>query len=801
MRNRVTQGVRSFPYRRSTAIGPALATQGGWGVLFGNLDPVDPAARDENAVLGVIQVMSGEHPTLCPRVVRQFIRNRTRRRSIRVLEDDSCHGSKWLTGLISPRHVRAPLAPTGWSAGGKRASAGLFLVHAWLWTRPVEGFTQALNGYFDVDDALARYLRRRAAREFAAERAEKRALESPQGVEARQETVRETFLEAIGGLPGRMDDPSVETMGSLTHDGYEIERVVLESRPNFHVTTNCYMPAGEGPHPAILFLCGHVQAAKADPTNQKACIELAQNGILVLIIDPIAQGEREQYRDPETGEAVVRGGGGVFPHCYAGHQCFYAGGNLARYLIHDARRGLDYLRRRRDVDNARIGVTGASGGGTQAQYLGLIDDRVAAVAPVCAVTEREEWLKTGKRVDAEQAIRGAIAQGINYDDFLAAQAPRPLCIGAAASDEYFPIEGVYEAYERTARAYELCGSPDDVELIVAQEPHCSVYDLGGRIFEWFCQALGAGAYDPQNDHPVHDASALNCTTHGSVRDAYEEERTIDDLIGRFASTSGTGMSRRQGGSSGPGQVRQAVRKTFDLDRERTTLHPRYVRTDRVDGLTVEYVYFMTERDPDAIVSGVVVSEEGVSDDRPAVVLFEEGTDELPHRQDEVASLAAEHGTVFVFDPRGTGAVRNRPIPIPSWVTDYYGIYGTEFKLGYDALLLGESLFGMRVYDVCRAIEFLMAKAGNPRDENSAGGIDLIGEGIGAYQALYAAVAEDGIGSLELRDLGPGFRQMATDREFPYDPRLTVFDVIDNCDVPDALGALADRSVRVVRKSD
>jgi len=36
---------------------------------------------------------------------------------------------------------------------------------------------------------------------------------------------------------------------------------------------------------------------------------------------------------------------------------------VARYFIHDARRTVDYLVSRADVDANRVGVTGCSGGG------------------------------------------------------------------------------------------------------------------------------------------------------------------------------------------------------------------------------------------------------------------------------------------------------------------------------------------------------------------------------------------------------------------------------------------------------
>lgn len=660
----------------------------------------------------------------------------------------------------------------------------------------MDGFDDAVNGYFDVRDQLRRYLLARAAEGFSAEREAKRSIDSRAQFEDRRERVREAFLSGIGGLPDRPADPSAETMGVLHRSGYSVELLTFESRPDFHVTANCYVPDGDGPHPGILFLCGHVDAAKADPWNQRACIELALNGFVVLVVDPVAQGERVQYRDPETGERIVGGGGGVFAHCYAGQQCFYAGANLARYVVHDARCGLDYLESRPDVDADRLGVAGASGGGIQTLYLSLVDDRIDAAAPCCSVTEREEWLETGKRIDAEQVIHGAIPGGINYDDLVTALAPRPVCVGAARSDEYFPIEGVHETIERAQRVYDLYGAPGDVSLVLADETHCSVYELGDGVFEWLCAELGDAAYEAHGDLAVLDEAELWCTPEGSVRESYADERTIDDLIREHvaagAPDAGTVLTT-EGDAGYAVRLRERLVEQFDLDRAPPEPHPRYVRRDESEDLRVEHVLFKTERDPDVVVTGVLVSDSGASGGPPAVVLYEEGTEELPERSGEVRALAAEHGTVLVFDPRGVGAVRDREIPIPSWVEDYYGIYGTEFKLAYDALLLGTSLFGMRVYDSLRAADFLRSVTGADR-------VSFVGEGVGAYHALYAAGVARGVEGVGLRDLGPSFAGMATSREYPYDPRLTVYDVVGNCDVPHLLAALEERGVSVDRSA-
>lgn len=657
----------------------------------------------------------------------------------------------------------------------------------------MNNFEAAVNGYFDVEGQLSRYLRHRAAEYFSNEREEKRAIDSKREFEARRERIRRSFCSSIGGLPNRSDECSVETSGVLKRDGYTVELVVFESHPDVHVSANCYVPEGDGPHPGILFLCGHVERAKADRLNRKACIELALNGFVVVIIDPIAQGERTQYTDPETGESLVSGAGGVFAHCYAGQKCFYAGANLARYMIHDARCALDYLHGRPDVDSDRIGVTGTSGGGIQTAYLSLLDDRIDAAAPCCAITERSEWLKTGKRIDAEQTVYGAISRGINFDDFVTAMAPRPVCIGAATSDEYFPIEGVHESFDRAQRVYDLYDAKENVDLVVTDATHCSVYELGNGIFEWLCDQLGDSEYE-FHDACVDESLPL-CTPEGSVRGAYDDEQTIDDLIREYIEKnhSEAGSVPVIGDRAAyTARLRRSLIDRFDLDREDCELYPRYIAQSESEGLNSEYVFFKSERDPDIVVTGVLVSESEPSG-TPAVVLYEHGTEELPERSADVASLVSEYGTVFVFDPRGVGAVRHRSIPIPTWIDDYYGIYGTEFKLAYDALLLERSLFGMRVYDVLRAIEFL-------RSETNSEEITLVGEGIGAYHALYTATVDEDVVTIDLRDLGPSFHEMATG-EFPFDPRLTVYDVIGDCDVPHVLRALDDRELYVDRSTD
>ncbi|WP_415379770.1 alpha/beta hydrolase family protein [Halosimplex sp. TS25] len=660
----------------------------------------------------------------------------------------------------------------------------------------MDGFGDAVDGYFDVEDQLSRYLLRRAEARLGSSGGTGTLddVESRADAETHRERVRSFLTASIGGLPDRPADLGVETTDRREREGYGVECVTFESRPDYHVTANCYVPDGDGPHPGILFLCGHAGPAREDEWNQRACIDLAENGFVVLVVDPLGQGERRQYEDLDHDDAKVSGGGGVFPHSYAGQKCFYAGTNLARYVIHDDRCALDYLCGRPDVDEERIGVTGTSGGGLQTIYLSLLDDRVDAAAPCCSVSERYEQLKTGNRTHAEQALVGSVDRGIDYDDLLAALAPLPLRVGAAAHDRYFPIEGVHDAFDRVRDVYACYDAEDEVDLTVADAPHCAVWEFRDDVFEWLCDRLDAGEYRPVRDLAPLDESAVRCTESGNVLDEYADERTIDEVIAAHVTArypDGGASPRVDDGGDYGEQLRATVTERFDLDREACDLHPRVVHRTTEDGVAVERVWFRTERDPDAVVAGVLASDPETDPESPAVVLFDRGTAELPERSEAVASLAEAYGAVLVFDPRGVGAVRNRTIPVPSWADDYYGTFGTEFKFANDALLLDTSLLAMRVFDVLRAADVL-------RSETGAAQVSFVGEGVGSYHALYAAAVAENVARVELSDLGPSFYEMATRRAVPFDSRLTVADVIGDCDLPHLLAALEQRGIPVDR---
>src|SRR5262249_10357601 len=124
---------------------------------------------------------------------------------------------------------------------------------------------------------------------------------------------------------------------------------------------NLYAPtSSDGPFPAIVLAPGHGSGGKTENWSWGA--NFARNGIIALAYDPIGQGERLQYYDTDRKASFI--GNPTGEHGEANVGPMLLGDNIARYMVNDAMRGVDYLAGRKDVDSSRIGAFGCSGGGT-----------------------------------------------------------------------------------------------------------------------------------------------------------------------------------------------------------------------------------------------------------------------------------------------------------------------------------------------------------------------------------------------------------------------------------------------------
>ncbi|MCB1231113.1 MAG: acetylxylan esterase [Verrucomicrobiae bacterium] len=407
------------------------------------------------------------------------------------------------------------------------------------------------------------YLRKRvhAALDERLERFE--ALETPEQIAAYQERLKTFFRETIDLDSFERGPLKARVTGKLERDGYSVEKVIFESLPGFSVTANLYLPGGEGPFPGILHPCGHSSNGKAYEAYQRANILLARNGFAVLCYDPIGQGERLQLIDPKTGKKLP---GNSSEHLVLGVAPVLLGRSLASYMIWDGMRAIDYLQSRPEIDPDRIGCTGNSGGGNMTSFLMTLDDRIQAAAPGCFTTTTRRKNESPGPGDPEQNLFAQTREGLDHPDFTIMRAPKPTLILAATYD-YVPIEGAWDAFRQSKRIYTKLGYPERVDLIEAPEKHGFTRRMREGVVRFFSRWLkgeNVEVFEPESVRVEKDAE-LQCTSKGQVlrmegeRSLFEVNRERANALKAARTEAWAGLNREE--------RREAVREVLGIEPE------------------------------------------------------------------------------------------------------------------------------------------------------------------------------------------------------------------------------------------
>ena len=642
-------------------------------------------------------------------------------------------------------------------------------------------FGANVNGFHDVSDQMIDNLRRRAEAHFRRQEAAKAELTSIAAFEEHRKRVRDHFMTAIGGLPEERTPLNVQCTGSLDRGSFTIEKLIYESLPEFYVTAALYVPKGiVSPQPAVVFVHGHSDLGKSYPVYQAVCVDLAANGFVVLAVDPPGQGERFQYFDPEQGERII--GPCTTEHTYAGLQFTLGGASIGRHFIWDVMRGIDYLETRPEVDPTRIGLTGNSGGGTQSCLLMMSEPRFAASVPCTFVMTLESYMKTGQAQDSEQIVPGCFVHGPDHDDYITAMAPKPVLVGAAAYD-YFPIEGAIEAVDRAKRIYSLYGAEDKVDIAIGPTRHEYSSPLREACVNWYKHHFRGESPDFTTSEPeTLPDEALWATPNGQVLDLYPNSRTVFDLNRERLEMSPVPQF---GVNRDTDQMRERIAEVLGIPEGRNQkIYPRIVAENVVDGYRTEEIFFFSESN--IVVTGVFIHPlEGTPVEQTDLVVFKNGTNDNPDKREWLEGRLASGRQLFVFDPRGVGGVQTR-----SFNRDVHPHDG-EFKLACDAMMLGISTMGLRVFDILRGYNYLRTRVDVEQ-------IGLYGVGKSALYAYFAGALEDGFAALEFEDLLYSYRNLMDTRYYDqgrYDLEVMGWGILQNFDLVDLAPCFGNRPIR------
>lgn len=270
-------------------------------------------------------------------------------------------------------------------------------------------------------------------------------------------------------------------------DGYTVENVAFESLPGYWVTGNLYLPAKiSGKIPGVLSPHGHGANVRLGAPVQTRCAAFARMGAAVFAWDMVGIGESQPCRHKRS--------------------------QVMRLQTYNSMRVIDFLLSLSFVDEDRLAVTGASGGGTQSFLLAALDDRIDVSVPVVQVSAH---FYGGCECESGMPIHKSATHQTNNVEIAAMFAPKPQLIVSDGGDWTVNTPRVEYPYVRNV--YQLFGAEDQVaNAHFADEGHNYGPSKRTAAYRFLAQHLGLDLAAVQNDS-------------GEIDESFITVQSLDDL--------------------------------------------------------------------------------------------------------------------------------------------------------------------------------------------------------------------------------------------------------------------------------
>ena len=319
--------------------------------------------------------------------------------------------------------------------------------------------------------------------------------------------------------------------GKIERDRYTVEKVFFASTPGHYVCGNLYRPElklkqikpgseKDGKFPAVLFAHGHWAKGRFQETPDAEAKAMVARGE-----EPDV--ERARYFMQAIPATLAKLGFVVFQYDMVGYADSTAVGHVARSGVPandgfaDAEgelrlqslmglqtlnsvRAVDFLCELNDVDDTRIGVTGASGGGTQTFLLAAIDDRIKAAVPAVMVSTA---MQGGCVCENCSLLR----VGTGNIELAGLFAPKPQALPSAND---WTKEIMTKGYPELRKLYKLLGAEDNISAKAwTRLPHNYGRPAREYMYGWFSKHLkGVEEEIPESPFkpvPVADLSVFD----------------------------------------------------------------------------------------------------------------------------------------------------------------------------------------------------------------------------------------------------------------------------------------------------
>lgn len=637
--------------------------------------------------------------------------------------------------------------------------------------------------FSDAQNALYHHFTSEAFRLLDSRAEEISQIKSPDEWLKRQSTMREAMWKALGTFPEKTP-LNAKITGKVKKNGYSIENVIYESLPGFYVTASLFIPDKvKRPAPAILFCSGHSTGVYRLPSYQLPLLNLVKKGFIVLAIDPIGQGERLQYFNPETGESVI--GSSTKEHSYPSAQVSLIGKSVARYFVWDGIRGIDYLISRKEVDPKRIGVHGLSGGGTQTAYISALDERVAASAPAGYITSYKRLMESVGVQDGEQNFYHGISDGIDHADFVEVRAPKPTLIMATTRD-FFSIQGARETFKEVKNIYGIFGKPDNIEITEDDYGHGYTKKNREAMYAFFQKHLMLPGSSAEEEVDFPTAQELQKTSTGQLSTSLGGESVF---------------SLNQKEAENMLKELQASRSDLEKHLPKVISSAKKLSGYIEPSLTDEPVFTGRIQKNNYVIEKYFVKGEGnyVIPYLLFIPVMTNGKAVLYLHPSGKSAEAAEGGQIEWFVNKGFTVLAPDLLGIGElgpgvFKGDAY-IENTSYNMWYTAMQIGRSIAGVQAADVVKLTHIMLKN--NKMNE-------VYGVAIKEMSPLllHAAAFDTGITRIALVEPYSSYRSVVMNRFYKTDfLHSLVPGALTAYDIPDLAAALAPRKLMISGMTD
>jgi dienelactone hydrolase len=633
------------------------------------------------------------------------------------------------------------------------------------------------------DKALAEYFRNETTRVNASTFANIKTLADWQ----HERVIAKQQLQEMLGLSPMPEktDLKANITGRVEHEQFFVENLHYQSLPGLYVTANLYVPKNLTKKvPAILYVCGHGQVKTNGVSfGNKTAYQhhgewFARNGYVCLTIDTIQLGELE----------------GIHHGTYREGMWWWnsRGYTPAGVEAWNSIRGLDYLQSRPEVDGEKLGVTGRSGGGGYSWWTAALDERIKAAVPVAGITDLQNHVVDGCVEGHCDCMFMMNTYRWDYAKVAALVAPRPLLIANTDKDRIFPLDGVVRLHKDVARIYKLHGATNNLGLLITEGPHKDTQDLQVPAFRWFNRFL-------KGEEPLISLPAEKLFKPQELKvfsSLPTDERTTKIHDTFVAMAKPAVPADKAAWEKQRGEWLQALKeKSFRGWPDKLVPDALSVRgKTELESLQLTLWTFTSQEDVElplyCVAKGThlaaqkvklhVVDEKGWTNLLSALLAYQAGKlgEELSVTPGVKADMLAwikivgdvekEHTAIVFLPPRGIG--------LTAWDADKRKQVQNRRRF----MLLGQTLDGMRVWDIKRAVEVL-------RKEFPGRPIQLAGERNQGINALYASLFTEGITAVELVE-PPASHMTGPD----------YLNVLRYLDIPQALAMVAEKAkVKIV----